>query len=85
MEDAKEKIEFWRKEYNEYRTHSSLNELTPAEFIEMYLANVESNNPLAGIPSSDPMIFGSVENDPTTSEKSSDQLKAKLSFESPKF
>ena len=85
LEDAKEKIETWRKEYNEDRTHSSLNDITPAEFIEMYLANVESNNPLTGIPSSDPMMFGSDEYHPTASEKSSDQLKAKLSFESPKF
>jgi hypothetical protein len=85
LEDAKEKIEFWRKEYNEYRTHSSLNDLTPSEFIEMYLANIESNNPLAGIPSSDPMIFATAENIPAVSEKSSDQLKEKMFFQSPKF
>jgi putative transposase len=85
LEDAKEKIEFWRKEYNEYRTHSSLNDLTPSEFIEMYLANVKPNNPLAGIPSSDPMIFATAENIPAVSEKSSDQLKEKMFFQSPKF
>ena len=85
LEDAKEKIEFWRREYNEYRTHSSLNDLTPSEFIEMYLANVESNNPLAGIPSSDRMIFAAAENIPAVSEISSDQLKGKMFFQSPKF
>ena len=32
--DAKEKIEAWRRDYNESRPHSSLGNLTPAEFIE---------------------------------------------------
>jgi len=32
MDDAKEKIEAWRKEYNEFRPHSSLGDLTPEEF-----------------------------------------------------
>ena len=32
MEDAQEKIEHWRKEYNQDRPHSSLNHQTPAEF-----------------------------------------------------
>lgn len=34
MEDAKEKIESWRQEYNHYRPHSSLNQLTPGEVLE---------------------------------------------------
>jgi len=33
LEDAQEKIEHWRQEYNQYRPHSSLNNQTPAEFI----------------------------------------------------
>ncbi len=32
LDDAKEKIEAWRKEYNEFRPHSSLGDLTPKEF-----------------------------------------------------
>jgi putative transposase len=32
LADAREKIEAWRKEYNEYRPHSSLGYQTPAEF-----------------------------------------------------
>ena len=32
LEDAKEKIENWRKEYNEVRPHSSLDYLTPEQF-----------------------------------------------------
>jgi putative transposase len=33
LEDAQEKLDNWRKEYNHERTHSSLNDMTPAEFI----------------------------------------------------
>ena len=32
LEDARDKIESWRKDYNEFRPHSSLTYLTPAEF-----------------------------------------------------
>lgn len=32
LEDAREKIEHWRKDYNEYRPHSGLTYKTPAEF-----------------------------------------------------
>ena len=31
LEDAKYKIDFWRREYNEFRPHSSLDDLTPDE------------------------------------------------------
>jgi len=33
LEDAQGKIEHWRQEYNHFRPHSSLNNLTPAEFV----------------------------------------------------
>ena len=32
LEDAREKIESWRRDYNENRPHSSLGNVTPAEF-----------------------------------------------------
>lgn len=32
LEDAQEKLDNWRREYNHKRTHSSLNDMTPAEF-----------------------------------------------------
>jgi putative transposase len=85
LEDAKEKIEVWRNDYNEYRPHSSLNYLTPAEFIAQCFADNQKFDPLPGAPSADPMIFATVEKDPAVSEKSSDQLKGKMFFKSPKI
>jgi putative transposase len=34
LEDAKEKIEAWRQEYNHFRPHSSLGDKTPEEWVE---------------------------------------------------
>ena len=34
LEDAGEKIEHWRQEYNSFRPHSSLGDLTPEEFLQ---------------------------------------------------
>ncbi|MCY0692427.1 integrase core domain-containing protein, partial [Klebsiella pneumoniae] len=31
--DAQDKLDNWRREYNHERTHSSLNDMTPAELI----------------------------------------------------
>jgi len=36
LEDAREKIEKWRQEYNMFRPHSSLGELTPWQFAEQF-------------------------------------------------
>ena len=33
LEDAKEKIECWRQEYNNFRPHSSLADLTPEQVV----------------------------------------------------
>ena len=80
LEDAKEKIEVWRKDYNEYRPHSSLDNLTPAEFIEQSLVQASLDAPLPGASSSDRMIFAASEQGPATSEKSSDPMKHKSVF-----
>jgi putative transposase len=85
LEDATEKIEAWRIEYNEYRPHSSLNDLTPVEFIKQMQKEKEKTTALPGAPSSDPMIFASAKQHPAASEKSSDQLKVSKSFKAPKF
>lgn len=36
LEDAREKIESWRQEYNQFRPHSSLKDLTPSEVLEKH-------------------------------------------------
>jgi len=43
IEDVQEKSDRWREEYNHDRTHSSLNDLTPAEFIR---SHQKTANPL---------------------------------------
>jgi putative transposase len=42
MQDAEEKIENYRWEYNHYRPHSSLNDLTPKEFINLQQISPET-------------------------------------------
>jgi putative transposase len=36
LEDAREKIESWRRDYNEWRPHSSLDNLTPRQYREKH-------------------------------------------------
>ena len=36
LQEAQLVIEFWRREYNEDRTHSSIGDVTPLEFIHNY-------------------------------------------------
>ena len=42
MEDAREKIETWRRDYNEFRPHSSLGDLTPRQFIDKFESSLKS-------------------------------------------
>jgi len=35
LEDAQEKFDIWREDYNSYRPHSSLGDMSPNEYIEM--------------------------------------------------
>lgn len=37
LDDARDKIETWRMDYNEYRPHSSLNYKTPSDFAKLWL------------------------------------------------
>ena len=39
LEDARDKIEAWRMEYNEYHPHSSLEYKTPSDFAKLGLFN----------------------------------------------
>ena len=36
LEDARDKVEEWRQDYNEFRPHSSLGDLTPRQFAEQF-------------------------------------------------
>jgi putative transposase len=36
LQDAKQKIEAWRIDYNQHRPHSSLGNLTPSEFVRKH-------------------------------------------------
>ncbi|MCX6567390.1 MAG: IS3 family transposase [Candidatus Aminicenantes bacterium] len=42
MADAREKIEKWRRDYNEFRPHSALADLTPHEFIDNFGKSMQS-------------------------------------------
>jgi putative transposase len=46
LEDARGKIERWRVEYNEFRPHSSLGDLTPQDFAEQFAESSESQEAL---------------------------------------
>jgi putative transposase len=42
IDDAREKIEKWRRDYNEFRPHSSLGDLTPRQFVDKYKSSLEA-------------------------------------------
>ena len=46
MEDAREKVEKWRRDYNEFRPHSSLGDLTPRQFVDKYKSRLRSQKTL---------------------------------------
>ena len=54
MEDAREKIERWRKDYNEFRPHSSLGDLKPQQFLDKFSTRIkDQKTPLLAGP-----VFG---------------------------
>jgi transposase InsO family protein len=42
MEDVREKIERRRRDYNEFRPHNALADLTPHEFIDNFRKSMQS-------------------------------------------
>jgi putative transposase len=44
LDDAREKIEVWRREYNEWRPHSSLDNLTPSQYLDEHNAQTRENS-----------------------------------------
>ena len=73
LEDAAEKIEAWRIEYNNFRPHSSLDDMTPAEFIENSIKDGQRSTTLPGASAPDQMIFGAPLKSSALSERSSAQ------------
>jgi transposase InsO family protein len=49
VEDARQKLEAWRKDYNEQRPHSALGGIPPLEFIQRVVEN-EKNTSTAEYP-----------------------------------
>lgn len=44
MEDAEQKIKDWRKDYNSFRQHSSINDLTPEEMVNIHKESPKKSN-----------------------------------------
>lgn len=44
LQDAREKIEAWRQDYNQFRPHSSLNNLTPSEFAGYHVSDLTDHS-----------------------------------------
>lgn len=44
LDDAREKIETWRRDYNEYRPHSALDNMTPEEYVKQHIKKPEISN-----------------------------------------
>jgi len=44
VDDAKKKVEAWRRDYNGFRPHSSLGNLTPEQFREQHIGTLEISN-----------------------------------------
>ncbi len=41
LNDVREKIETWRRDYNEFRPHSALDNMTPEEYVKKHLKTPE--------------------------------------------
>ena len=44
LDDAKEKIEAWRRDYNEFRPHSALDNMTPTEYRKKHFKEPDFSN-----------------------------------------
>lgn len=75
LEDAAEKIEAWRQEYNHYRPHSSLADMTPVEYAGSLLAEQAETRALPGASSPKRMAFASTEHTSAKPEKPSVPVK----------
>jgi len=79
LEDAADKIGRWRTEYNHYRPHSSLDDMTPAEYVEKCLVSIKNKLSLPGASVPSQMIFAAEKQPSTISEKSFSRNRIKSS------
>ena len=70
LKDAAAKIDRWRTEYDHYRPHSSLDDMTPAEYVEKCLVSIKNKLSLPGASVPSQMIFAAEKQPSTVSEKS---------------
>jgi putative transposase len=68
LEDAYEKINAWVKEYNSFRPHSSLQQMTPEEFMESYQQPIKKQETLPGASLQEARYFAAEEYPSTTPE-----------------
>ncbi len=60
-------VENWRQEYNNYRPHSSLDYLTPAEFATRYYENKQAEEATQPLEMAGTLIIGGTKNGGTSS------------------
>jgi putative transposase len=77
LDDAREKIEAWRHDYNHFRPHSSLGDITPAQFIEEYEQVESISATLPGASSSEQMFSRKRKRKKKSRGKTSVQMKRK--------
>jgi hypothetical protein len=85
LEDAVEKIEAWRHEYNHYRPHSSLGDITPMEYIEAWQLQEPEGVPLPWASSPEQMVPEPACSGAVNRRKPSVPAKRNMRKKSPKF
>ncbi len=71
LDDAYEKIGTWVNEYNNFRPHSSLDDLTPAEMVEKHMNVNDEQAKYISLPAAshhEAMHFSTTEHESTASE-----------------
>lgn len=87
LEDAYEKISSWVEEYNHFRPHSSLNDLTPAEVVEQHQKLTIQQHKKTGLPAApvlERMYFAAAETPSASSENTYLHEQVLISSNSPK-
>ena len=84
LDDAHDKINGWVNEYNCFRPHSSLNEMTPTEFVNNFQIEEKKKKALPGASVDECMYFAPKEHNPAESENTYIPQQRRMSSISPK-